>query len=311
MFNGFQGAPQGTGWQYGGGQPVVYKQWLDNDELQSIIQKGGDQFSLQITQDEKNRAICNHRTADGTNDVIVPAGDDGTCRCLFCGYKFRPVSESMSQDEVQSIVDQFVDVLQTIKLFYINMPRDAAREFFQIIPLAEKVPKLFEYAVKDFINHANYDPMHYNTRSMDAFTLFQNIIGGVPYTGQPQPNMYNPQANGGPQMQNPGFNAGFQQAPGFNPAFQNPQSNGFGYYGQTPMGGYQQPMGYQPNTTGFQFTPNQGQPVSNGFGQPQPQQPYQQAQQPTQATQNGTSVPVQSTATTDGKTVDVKQTFKA
>lgn len=306
MYNQFQGNPgfQGTGYQYQSyGQPV-YKQWLTNDELQSMIQKGGDQFSLQITEDEKNRAICNHRTADGTKDVIVPDGDDGTCRCLFCGYKFRPVSEHMTKEDIQAIVDQFVDVLQTIKVFYINFPRDAAREFFQIIPLAEKVPQLFEYAVKDYMNHANYDPYHYNARNMNSFAMFNSIIGG----GVPNSNTPNPYAQ---QM---GYQAQPQQgqaAPGFNAAYQNPGTTGFGYYGQGPMAGYGQPAGYQPNTMGYQFTPNGQAAPQQVFGQPQPQQAYQQTQQPTQATQNGSStVPVQSTATTDGKTVDVKQTFK-
>ena len=285
MYNNFN-PYQGTGYQYNPGVNqggVIYKQWLTPDELNSMIQKGGDQFSLQITEDEKNRAICNHRTADGSKDVIVPDGDDGTCKCLFCGYRFRPVSESMTKDDVQSVVDQFVDILQTIKIFYVNMPRDAAREFFQIIPLAEKVPQLFEYAVRDYVNHASYDPMHYNARSMNSFAMFNSIIGG----GVPNSNTPNPMMQGQPMG---------QPQPGFNPAFQNNQSNGFGYYGQQPMGQPQQQpgYGYQPTTVGFQFNP-----------QTQYQQP-----QPTQAQQPSSSVPAQSCASTDGKNVDVKQTFK-
>ena len=307
MFNQYgngYGMPYGTGAQYTSGNPLVYKQWLSNDELQSMIQKGGDQLSLQITEDERRRAICNHRTVDGTNDVIVPVGDDGTCKCLFCGYTFRPVSEAITKEDVQDAVDQVVDILQTVKLFYINMPPEAAREYFQIIPLLEKLPKLMEYAIKDFANHAEYDPMHYNNRGMNSFSAFEAILGGgvPPYYGQPNP--YQPQ---GYQQFNPQQPNQFGQpaAPGMNVAAPQAGSNGFGYYGQQPM---MQQGGYQPQTAGYQFNPQQA-PFQQQPAQAQPVAPQQVPTVP----QAGVASPQQATATTtpDGKTVDVKAQFKS
>ena len=305
MFNNFNSPFGGTGYQYTG-QPVVYKQWLTPDELQSIVNKGSNQLSLQITEDERRRAICNHRTADGTNDVIVPDGDDGTCKCLFCGYRFKPVPENMSKEEIQECVDSVVDILQTVKLFYVNFPPEAAREYMQIIPLLLKLPQLFDYAVKDFVQHAEYDPTRYNSRGMSAFSMFNSILGGVPQTGVP--NQYAQQM-------------GYTGMPGMNPAQGVPGSNGFGYYGTAPapnmggfagqpqMGGFGQPMpmpqGYQPQTQGFQYQPQQ---QVAGFGQapqatPTPAQPTPVAP---------SAVPTVSTPTpsADGSKVDVQAKFK-
>ena len=296
MGNFNPGMMNGTGYQYTG-KPLVFKQWLTQDELQSIIQPNGDQFSLQITEDEKRRAICNHRTVDGTNDVIVPDGDDGSCKCLFCGYKFKPVDENMSKEEIQEAVDQVVDILQTVKMFYVNFPPEAAREYMQIIPLLEKLPKLFDYAMKDFAQHVEFDPMRYNNRGMNAYSMFSAIIGG----GMPMPST--------PMTQNQIFSNGLapqQTMPGMNPAYAAPNSNGFGYNSpmMNPQFGMQQPQmgGYNPQTAGYQFNPQQF------------QQAQSQVAQPTQTQENAqtapASVPTATAATTNGNTVDVQATFK-
>ena len=196
------GSPSGTGYQYHGAPLQKHGNTLGNDEIQKLVKKE-NVFSLQITETEKLRAICNHRAADGMSDTLVE-GPDGLCTCQICGYRFLPLDASMSSlDQVEEATDNLLDILQTIKLIYIDMPELAAREYFQIIALIDKIPKLYELAIKDYAQHERVDPYAYNNRGMGALNLFNMLIGGQRPMNFGQPD----------------------------------QSNGFGYYGASE--GYQ------------------------------------------------------------------------
>lgn len=245
---GGMGFPQGTGYIYNGMQPTPQKinNVLSNEEIQQLTQKE-NQFSLQLTQTEVLRAKCNHRTADGLHDAITEDPITGICRCSICGYEFKPIDAQISPETIQESVNNILDFLHTIKLLYIGMPNEAAAEYFQIIPLIEKIPKLFEYAVKDYTKHENINPWGYNHSNMSTLNLFQMLCGGSmgmgqqPYgAAQADPNAAAPQFNyGQPQM-----------APGYSMPYGGMPTNGFGYNYGMPM----QP-GYMPQTNGFQYNP--------------------------------------------------------
>lgn len=230
-------APMMGGYNYQGmAQPVQkFNNPLTPDQIKKLQQKG-DQFSLGITEDEYLRGICNHRNAEGTADTLVFDAMTGEARCVICGYKFRPIEASVSLDQIKDATDSIVDILQTIKLMYIDLPADAAKEYFQIIPLIGKIPQLFEFAAKNMTKHESFN-WQYNNRNMGAINMFNNLqnmfAGGM--MGQPmaQPNTF-----------------GYQQ-PMMNPGFA-PQPNAFGYPGASqPTFG-----GYQPVNPGFAYTPN-------------------------------------------------------
>lgn len=284
---GMYGVPQGTGYQYNPGNQAAPKQMnnLSQEEIQKLVQKE-NQFSLQITETEKLRAICNHRRADGMGDALVEDPVSGICRCQICGYEFKPADTALTEEDLKDICANVLDILQTIKLLYINMPVEAAREYYQIIPLIEKIPKLFEYAVKDYAKYEQYNPYSYNNRNMSTMNLFNMLSGalnGMPFGGQqaqPQGQQFAGAPQGGmPQQPNMGYNPMMGGMPPYGMPQQPMQgmpSNGF------VMGA----PGYAPQTNGFQYNPNQAAPAN-----------VQQAEN------------VQ--ATTDGQTVDVKAEFKA
>ena len=236
-------APTMNGYNYQGmqGQPAPkFNNTLSAEEIKRLQQKGA-QFSLSITQDEYLRGICNHRTADGTADTLVydPITQEATC--TICGYKFKPVDSSLTPEEIKDDVDNIVDILQTIKLLYIDLPAEAAKEYFQIIPLIEKLPQLFEFAAKNFNKHEATAAWQYNGRNMGAINMFnnlQNMFAGM------NNGMYQQQPMGNPAMMN--------MAPGYPQAAYAP-TNGFGYAGASMA------PGYQPQTAGFQYTPSNAQ----------------------------------------------------
>lgn len=233
---------------YGGQAPQQMQKFsnaLTADEIE-MLTKATSKFSLNITNEQRLRGICNHRTADGMGDAIVEDKATGLLRCSICGYTFRQVDSNMTADEIKVAIEQVIDLLQTVKLMFIDMPTDSAREYFQIIPLLEKLPELFEIAAKNMTKHDAYG---WNMRNpnMSAYSMFQNlsnIFGQGAFMGQPAGNPY-AQPQMGQPMNNP------YQNPYQNPYVQSgnpyaaPQSNGFMYTG----------AGYNPSNAGFAYNP--------------------------------------------------------
>lgn len=270
------GMPTMAGYNYQGMQGMPQQKFnnpLSPEEIQKL-QKKGAQFSLGITQEEWMRGICNHRNAEGTADTLVYDQLTGEARCTICGYKFKPIEADVSIEDIKDDVERIIDILQTIKLMYIDLPAEAAREYFQIIPLLEKIPQLFEFAAKNMTKHETYN-WQYNNKNMGAINMFNNL-----------------QSLFGGGMVNPGYQQPMGQVPPMAPGFPQPapygaapvgypgMSNGFGYPGASNPAG----PGYQPQTTGFQFTPNQ---------QPAPVTPTVEAPTAPTTTENGTTTVTQ------------------
>ena len=270
MMNG--GIPQGTGYQYNGMAPnnvPPLKNFLTEEEIQKLIHKDNT-FSLAITETERLKATCNHRYNNGT-DAIVET-ENGLCRCNICGHVFDPIDANTTKEDLIASIQTTLDILQTIKMIYLDMPEQTAREFFVMIPLLEKVPELFERAAKSYARYDNVNAYGYNNRNMNVMNMFamlNGVLNGAPI------NMQQPQQ---------GYtfpNYGYQQPM---------MSNGFVA---------QDPNMYNAQMTGFQYVPGQ-QPVA-------PNVPNMGAP----AATPGQSQPVAQNATTDGQTVNVDATFKA
>ena len=279
--------------------PQKTKNVLTPEEIKAL-RKSVDSFSLGLTKDETLRGICFHKDENG-QETLRDNGD-GTVTCTVCGYTFDP-QQNCSEEMLQGYVNDIVDVLQTIKLLYIDMPTEAAREYFQIIPLIMKIPKLFKIASDNFNRHENYNNFRYNG-APNTINLYNMLNSGALNPGF---------------MQQPQFGAPYgqpmgQPAPVQPTAFNQPQTNGFGYGMPTNV----PPQGYQPVTTGFGYTPNQ----TNINNQPTgtlPSTNVAYAQQAPLAapvatvteTPAGAQAPTSATATTDGKEVKVNTSFKS
>ena len=235
--------PNGGAWNYTGFQqaPQAMEKTfnsLTNEEIERL-QKKENTFSLAITQDEKLRGICTHRRPDGLGDSLIEDPATGLMKCTICNYSFMPASANTSPETIREAVNTVEDFLQTIKLMFLDLPADAAREYFQIIPLLEKIPQLFEYAAKNMAKHNNQYGWQYDNRNMSTYNMFTNLQGmfgnGMMGMGAPvQPQQ--------PQ----GMPAGYPQA-----AYQQPpMGNGFGFAGASQM-----PQ-YAPVNPGYAYTPN-------------------------------------------------------
>lgn len=216
---------------------------LTPDQIR-MLRNQGSTFSLGLTQEEMLRAICNHRSEDGLSDTLVYDPVTGTAKCTICGYEFRPIDPAVDYETIKEDVKRVEDILQTTKLMYIDLPQEAAKEFYPIIGMLEKVPQLVEYAAKNMAKHDNYNYM-YNDRNMGAAAMFANLS-----------NMFSNMSMNyaqAPQQPNYGFYnqpAGFPQA-----AYPQAAPNPFGYNGSAPA--------YTPGTpNGFAYQPGQATPAA-------------------------------------------------
>ena len=251
---------------------VKVQSWLQANEI-SELKKNVSDFSLSVSQEDMLRGFCNHRNEDGSTSLID--NGDGTFTCAICHHKFS-INPDASEENVAKATQLILDLLQSIKLMYVSMPQNIGREFFQIIPLIEKIPKLYKIAANDFKRFDNING-YVDGMPVNAFALFSNMTTpgfGIPnpwgqmaaqgqpvmtgqmgpmmgQTGYPTPMTAQGQPvmtgqMGQPMMGQTVFTGAPQQNPGMNPFYAQP--NGYPQY--NPQITTQQPGGYALNSQG-------------------------------------------------------------
>lgn len=280
--------PYNQGVMYNNQPQVKRTNPLTKEEILSLRTK--TPFSLAVTQDEVSRGICFHVDENGNPATITEP--DGKTTCTVCGKSWN--SNELSAEEVRVATENILSVLQTIKLMYLNFPEQAAREFYQIIPLIEKVPQLYKIAADNFRTFEGQTNGYYNGQP-NPFTLFGQIAGGNGYGNAFQYQQTQPMGYGQPTYQQPMNQPMYgQPAPAYNPYAQQP-ANPFdaASYPQP-----QAPTGYAPATPqGYTYAPGQaaapvaqGQPVAPAAPQAQPAQAAP-ATAPAEVTSNGNHTP--------------------
>lgn len=251
--------------QYAPLQVPQFTQPLTVEQIRAMKKGTNSKFTIALTPEEINVAKCKHIDSDAQNQFSLLENNDGSQHCYICNEDFNLVQ--LSKEEVEGLIASVLDVLQSIKTYYLDMPVSAASEFMTIIPLIKKIPALYEIAINNF---NKYDVgLHNQVSGQNSF----NILNTIMAPGYTMPGMmggYNP-GYGQPMGQPMGYGQPMGQPMGYGQPMGQPQGNMFGYYGQ-PQG---QPM---------------GQPQS---GQPMPQQAQPQApttQYTPQASQNAVKV---------------------
>lgn len=227
-FGGFMGYPQQAGMQYTPRPQAKMTQALTPEQIKKLKGTGGT-FDLHVTQTDMWKAICTHKE---NGNIVLVENPDGTVTCPICGETFT--LSYMNNEEVTTVTSAVKDILQSIKTMYLDIPEEMATQYFQIIPLLDKLPKMYEIAKNNFNMYDQSNPVMqgsnmYGFNALSAFTspafgMQQPMMmgGGNPamynqggYMPQPGMPMQQPMMGGNPF----GFNeAGYQPQPMQQPA---------------------------------------------------------------------------------------------
>lgn len=254
------------------GNTMQFTQTLTKDEIDNL-RRNDKTLSLKVSKTEMDRAICTHKEPNSAAYSVIPAEDGtGDLICTICGARFNP--DIIDLKKVEESVKDIINILQSVKLQYVNIPPTTARQYFSLIPFIEKLPMMYKISLENFQRFSpgaqNNQPV-YNSNSM--LNAYKNVVGGYgpyynpgmnnmpPYQYQGyDPNMVNPY---NPQM-NPGYNTGYQNYPSqpVQPMMNQP------YIQQAPMNNQ-----YMPYNNGYGNNGGGDNPFySNGVTPPAPQQ---------------------------------------
>lgn len=134
-------------WNYTGN---VYKNSLTDEELKKLQARKTKKKKMSPSKIEKIKCRCNHRDVSGVCDSLII--DKGrVAKCKICRAKFRPKSPGndtlvLAKESSKNVID----ILQTIKIMYPDMPTEIADQYYEMIPLLERLPNLFEIANNNF-----------------------------------------------------------------------------------------------------------------------------------------------------------------
>lgn len=227
-----------------------------------LLRPQKESFNINPTPLEQARAKCPHKNA--TEMLVDRLSPESTIvRCRQCGAEFDVTMKTT--EEVTDAVAIITDMLNQAKLYAVNFAPDFFTEYMMMIPLLEKLPKLYDMAKKNFTEVVKSTdptgtaaPMQnhgYNPLGMNAYNDILNGNYGARYgVYAAQPMVYP--------------NQGMYQQPQ-PPVDYTQVGAGAGFYQQPPV--QQQPMAYQ------QPYPQQGY-YNQGMYQ-QPPVAYQQAPQ--------------------------------
>ena len=268
-------------------QRPLMTQPLTKEEI-SLLQDKGGAFSTKVTQEDMLKSYCTHKN-NGT--VVAYQNPDGSFTCPICGETFEMLD--LTKESVEADVKKVIDDMQNIKLTYLDISSEVARQYFPLIPLLQKLPKLAVMAAANFAKYENNGNAFTNGTSPYGFAAYNQLVMGAPmggYGAAPMMGGFYQQPMMGQQMMNQPMANGYDPNAMVNPM--NPQGaypmyqqpNMMGQMPQQPM--MNPPMYQQPNMMGNPIAGNEfgtyGNPAYAAQQTPvqvsQPQVPNQPAQ---------------------------------
>lgn len=148
----------------GGGVPTGSNPLTDEDlKLLAAVKKK----PFEISPERSARAKCTHKAPAGKPNAgqIDGYSKDGgeTWHCNVCQSDFKVVDKSV--EEIEALVQYLMDVFDTIKLMWLNVPPQIIQGMYSAIPILELVGEAYKAAKADW-ESANNQGKVYQTGSV-------------------------------------------------------------------------------------------------------------------------------------------------
>lgn len=245
-----------------------YTQPVTQDMSQMMLRED-DTLSVKISPIERAKNMCTHKYPGRSEIALVESGSDDQGKivtCRVCGESFHIIMDDPKAIgiDLEKTCNHLIDIMQSSKAMYLDIPEDFAVEFYQIMTLISRVPKVYEKGFKNFSQYDYTNQAQGVYPGMNSFQAVNQTIGGVAMGGI-SPMIGNQFYQGGYQPQQPYAPAGYvapQPVPQYD-AFGNPIQP-------------QQPPAYQPQGGAIPMGQGAGGPGENPFmynAPPAPQAP--------------------------------------
>ena len=153
-------------------KPALMTQALTPEEMSILTDKGGA-FSTKVTREDMYKAYCTHKR---NGKIVATSNPDGTFTCPICGETFE--FRSLDKDAVTEDINKVIDDMQTIKLTFLDMGVDVARQYFPIIPLLKKLPQLAVMAANNWAKYESPTTNDPNVQVPYGMAAYNQIMGG-------------------------------------------------------------------------------------------------------------------------------------
>ena len=180
----------------GGVKPFQMTNMLTK-EAATLLQKGGvGDNVITVTEEDAAKAICPHRNLRG--ESTVNQNPDGTYTCTLCGDTYRLIE---NEDFVEQVTEEALNIFNTIKVTWLDIPVEFGREYMKIIPFIKQLPKVYRAAMNSFNNYESQNTIS-GVVGTNPWALYNSLGSGIgPYTA-PAPGMqYNAMAQPAQQSQ--------------------------------------------------------------------------------------------------------------
>lgn len=254
---------------FNGGNPYVPRQPLPNattlltQEEFNVLANNNSALSLNFSPEDLLKCRCVHRYQNGVMAIEKVASSTGVerAKCKICGKEFDMVNIE-DAESVKNIVDNFSNLSECVKAFYMDIP-PVMGKFFEYIPITEKLPLVANEAAKSYHKYAsvaNNQQMYGNGIRGQYNSIMNGSVNPYAYNMNMQMQQY-------PQQMNYGYMNGVpNQMYPVGGVMQQPQP-----YGVDPYAQYIQQQQVNPNAYSVQQYPQQQQVVQNGYVVSQPQ----------------------------------------
>lgn len=235
------------GVRYNTVRPPKITQPLTQADMEELRRTSGG-FNMQVEPLEMKAAICTHKDQNG--NIVLMENPDGSSTCAICGKTFNLVAADT--ESIQKSVNEILDVLQSVKTYYLEIPENYVKGYFAMIPYLEKLPAFYKVAVDNF-NRYEAVPVNQNY-SASGFDIYNSLGTNPynPYTASPYGNGMMP---GAPGMAQPYVNQPVYDNVGTQYAQPQAQPYQAAPYGANPFGAMdpaQPVVGYAQPATGMQ-----------------------------------------------------------
>lgn len=162
-------------------RPVQMTTGLTHQRIQEKLKEGGGAFKMAITAEEMEKAVCCHR--DNNQGYLVSTNNPdrpNEYRCTICGEVFNLLEGITPQDVSNGVADMH-DILNTIKVMYVDMPPQLINEIFQILPIIDRIDKLYNISADRFNQFIGNTPQQgqYMNNTINGFQGYNMMMNGM------------------------------------------------------------------------------------------------------------------------------------